>query len=332
MIPVIDFSFFSLDEFQRKLREGGHKTSSLLLYTADHQDWDILFEESPNLWTYIHEQSGRFHDTYIPNIPAEQFIDRFSYHLKNILKPAETRIKTMLKQLGVEDVEEYMEDSIEWISLLFVKKEQQYYASQSLIDYLGYENGIPLLVVWTDYQSRELIAINLPEHHPNLETYYKTMIWALKNATSTLLNRTGMISIDHLSNEIHHYLNRSVFFRKQTNLIPNLDIIQIGKPIGMMLKDIGTSYSAQFEDAIIHYEKYVRENKIRFLTRHTEELRAEVKKMLVQYGFYFVRQGGNHEIWQHPKLKKVTPVPRHNKLTPDTIRSIKKDILLAESV
>jgi len=39
---------------------------------------------------------------------------------------------------------------------------------------------------------------------------------------------------------------------------------------------------------------------------------SELKRLLKKSGCYFVRQGGNHEMWYSPITKKQFPVCRHD--------------------
>lgn len=39
---------------------------------------------------------------------------------------------------------------------------------------------------------------------------------------------------------------------------------------------------------------------------------SELKRILKKYGCYFLRHGGNHDIWYSPKTNESFPVDRHD--------------------
>jgi predicted RNA binding protein YcfA (HicA-like mRNA interferase family) len=59
------------------------------------------------------------------------------------------------------------------------------------------------------------------------------------------------------------------------------------------------------------------------------EKKKQIIKKLKEYGFLLDRNNGDHEIWQHPMLKKPTPVPKHNKISRKVWESIMDDIRAA---
>jgi predicted RNA binding protein YcfA (HicA-like mRNA interferase family) len=328
MIPVIDFSIFSLAEFQRSLRLKSGHTSSLFLYHADHSEWDTLFAKKSSMWTYIQDQFRDYHDAYVPFIPDSEYITRYSSQLRTTLKPVEDRIKSKLIQLGVTDVEDYYKNNSDWMPLLLTEREQLDRGCQLVKEELNLNQSSPLLLVWTDAQSKDLMMITLPDEHLHLEKYYKAIVSALRNATETILQKSRKPNVSQLKNEMNKYLQRNPFFYKRDQPIPTIEVIQLEQSIGKALCEIGTTYGEQYEDAISHYGKYVGENQLP--TKYSAELANKIKRFLKNGGFEFIRQG-KHEIWKHPNLDKPTPVPRHNQLSPNTIKSIMMDIYMAKN-
>lgn len=52
---------------------------------------------------------------------------------------------------------------------------------------------------------------------------------------------------------------------------------------------------------------------------------SELKRLLKKNGCYFIREGGNHEIWYSPNTKTQFPVGRHNaeEVKKGTLQTIK---------
>jgi len=55
----------------------------------------------------------------------------------------------------------------------------------------------------------------------------------------------------------------------------------------------------------------------------------EVHRALRRDGWKLHRQGANHTIFVHPSKPGTAPVPRHRRLTPDTIRAIIREMGLS---
>lgn len=329
MIPIPDFSYFALNGFLRnKTRRAG--SSSLFLFQENHLAWDDLLESSTSLLNYIHEQAGKPHDIYIPKTPDETFIFRHESHFRNFLAPAMQRIQTLLMDCDVEDVEEYMEDSLEWLGLLYAQKEQQYRAGRLLAEKINIDSSkdFPMMFVWTNHSDVEAMIIPLVEDMPKLESYFKTMIWSLTTSTKTLLRKESL-SIDNLLSETHHTFKRSMFFRDKQETIPQIRKIGLSTSIENMLNQIGKVYAEEFDDAILNFARHVKENKVKFLKRFCSECKRDVEKLLEENGFIFKRHGTNHDVWKHPKLNKNTQVPRHTQVTALTMKSIRHDIFMA---
>ena len=52
--------------------------------------------------------------------------------------------------------------------------------------------------------------------------------------------------------------------------------------------------------------------------------RVKIIKALKEYGFEFVREGGNHTIFTNGKI--AIPMGRHNEISPKTAQKIAKEI------
>jgi mRNA interferase HicA len=50
--------------------------------------------------------------------------------------------------------------------------------------------------------------------------------------------------------------------------------------------------------------------------------RRELLEHLTQCGCQFVREGGEHSIWENPKIRRRTSVPRHREIPEFTARRI----------
>ena len=57
---------------------------------------------------------------------------------------------------------------------------------------------------------------------------------------------------------------------------------------------------------------------------HIETNRQRIKRRLEREGWEFVRHGSNHDIYKHPIIKDVIPLPRHRTLSPGLARAIAK--------
>jgi predicted RNA binding protein YcfA (HicA-like mRNA interferase family) len=331
MVPIIDFSYFALRKVQGRYFAKNQNVSSILLYDKNHHDWETLLTESTHLWNFMHEQCGYHHYCYIPHKPTEQYMNRFSPYLRTILEPAHEHIKTYLLKMGVEDVEMYMKNSFDWMSLLFSKAENQNHGCILINEHIPSAVELPLLIVWTDSSSSDLLIIRLVEENDRLLSYFKTIFWALNESTKSFLRKRGKLTIVGLRDQIIYFLRSSVYFRNKLHLVPSLDTIQLRQPIRTILEIVGNDYSNRYDDAIINFQKNDGEKYLYSALKQTEDLTTEVKRLLLDHGFHFLRQGGNHEIWMHPKLNKITPIPRHNRLNAEIYRSIRRDILMITS-
>jgi mRNA interferase HicA len=50
--------------------------------------------------------------------------------------------------------------------------------------------------------------------------------------------------------------------------------------------------------------------------------KKDLERYLKELGFYFKREGGNHEVWTNGKIS--IPIPRHNEVKEPTAKSILK--------
>lgn len=103
--------------------------------------------------------------------------------------------------------------------------------------------------------------------------------------------------------------------------------------VAELLRKVGSYYAANFDDAILNFEKEIKSSKLeqKSIIKLSDNKKKSVTKLLMEHGFIQIRSGGNHEIWRHPSLNKITPVPRHNELTMFAARSILNDINEATS-
>ncbi len=55
-----------------------------------------------------------------------------------------------------------------------------------------------------------------------------------------------------------------------------------------------------------------------------ETNRREIERRLEREGWYLVRHGGNHDIYEHPYFQARIQLPRHNTFTNGVARRIAK--------
>jgi len=58
--------------------------------------------------------------------------------------------------------------------------------------------------------------------------------------------------------------------------------------------------------------------------------RRELHKRLIECGWYFLRQGGSHEIWTNGE--HVIAVPRHNEIRENTARMILREAIMNRGI
>ena len=131
MFLLPEFSYIAVPGFIPKMRGQRHKTSSLILHNTNDYKWDYFLRQGDSfLMSWLHNKTGFIHNIYFPYAPDNRFLDGNNQHIIDIIQPAITRIKNFLLRYEVEDVEEYMNDSEEWLSILFSFGPHHYKAAE----------------------------------------------------------------------------------------------------------------------------------------------------------------------------------------------------------
>lgn len=334
MFPIPDFSYFAVPGFIPQMRSYPNMSSSLILHNKNNDQWDlVLRQEDAYLITWLHEKSGKIHNIYFPYAPNHKFLILNSKHIIDIVEPAKNRIHNFLVELGVDDVEEYMRDSDEWLSVLFSLGHHHHRAAEIAASCFQIPSDrFPVILVWSNLDSQTLIKIMPNSSDENITEYVKSLYWSITMATQNLVKDGENIPIDKLLERIKSKLNESHHIKNYPRKIKSIQTFRATKSIARILEEIGEAYKDEFNDAILNFEDTVK-NIIdtKSIIEFSDESKNKIIRKMVDIGFYKVREGGNHEVWQHPKLNKPTPVPRHRNLSNFVIRSIEKDIQLATS-
>jgi len=291
--------------------------------------WDkLLKQQDAYLITWLHNKTDRIHNIFLPYSPNQDFIIYSSNIFRQLIEPAISRIKNYLIKKGIEDVNEYMRDSQEWMFLLF--DTSQYHFSADLVaEYLNLEiDRFPMMLIWTDIYQKDLILIYPNKDDRDMTEYVKSLYWCIITGTKSVNRRRS--DIRELKNEIEKKFTESYHIKDYQEKVEQITIIQSHNTIANSLREIGNEYKEYFYAAILNFEEYIEEShNEKNIINLCNKSKNDILSLLEQSGFQKLREGGNHEVWKHPNLQKPTPVPRHNKLSPFVLSSIQKDIQLA---
>lgn len=334
MNSLPDLSYFAVPGFIADMRRRPSLTSSIVLYSGGNSNWDTaLSEENADLYTWLHNRTGDEHDVYLPHTVTPHFLGYNESYIQSLIRPAQNRIKSYLKALGVDDIDSYMANSDEWLSILFASKQEHYSASEMVANYFNIDvASLPLIIVWTDLDSRSVMLILPNQNDDNLQEYIKSIYWSLITASRSL-NRKKSLSIDKLQDEFLKACDTSHHINDYYHKIREISTIRLDEPISVKLRQLGSHYAESFDCAILNFQEACEQaSSVNSITRYVSDTYSNIIRKLQQSGFEKQREGNNHEIWQHPKLNKPTPVPRHPKITPFVVNSIEKDIYQALQV
>ncbi|MFN5857498.1 MAG: type II toxin-antitoxin system HicA family toxin [Pseudanabaenaceae cyanobacterium] len=340
MIPIPDLSYFAVSGFISRLRQHYSEiwSSSLLLHDCEFDEWDIaLSDQNPQLAWWLHNKTGLTHNIYLPYTPNIEFLRSNHVHIEEILKPAHDRIRAFLQELGAEDVDAYMADSNEWLSTLFCGKKQAHKAARIAARGFGIDlSELPAIILWASFDSSRVVIILPNKTDRNTYEYIKSIYWSIITSTENMASKHRLIKIDNLEKKIKEKLEKSHYIKNYQVKIRNIKTLSLVEPVYKTLTAAANEYSSSFEDSILNFEAKAQENfnhKSNFsVVKFAEASKSEIVQLLQREGFVKIREGGEHEIWQHPQSKGITPVPRHAKISPFVVKSIEKDIMAARKV
>ncbi|BAD80144.1 unknown protein [Synechococcus elongatus PCC 6301] len=340
MIPIPDLSYFAVSGFISHLRQHYSKiwSSSLLLHDCELDEWDTaLSDQNPQLAWWLHNRTGRTPNIYLPYTPNIKFLHSNHVYIEEILKPAHNRIRAFLQELGAEDIDAYMADSNDWLSTLFCGKKQAHEAARIAAKGFGINlSELPAIVLWASFDSSRIVIILPNKTDRNIYEYIKSIYWSIITSTENMASKHGSIKIDNLEKKIKEKLEKSHYIKDYQVKIRNIKTLSLVEPVYKILTSAANEYSSFFEDSILNFEAKVQENfnrKSNFsIVKFSELSKSEIIRLLQREGFIKIREGGGHEIWQHPQSKGITPVPRHTKISPFVVKSIEKNIIEARKV
>ncbi|MBI1243281.1 MAG: type II toxin-antitoxin system HicA family toxin [Nostoc sp. RI_552] len=328
MLTIPDFSYFAVPGFIPKMRGYPNQTSSLILHNKDNDQWDsVLRQEDADLINWLHNKTGKLHNIYFPYAPNNKFLILNSKHIMNLVEPAKNRIHNFLVQLGVEDVQEYMRDSNEWLSILFSLGPHHYRGAEIAASCFEIScDQFPIILLWSNLDSKNLIKLIPNSSDENMTEYVKYLYWSIMMATKDM-SMYGNIPINRFLEKIQSKLDKSHHIKEYSQKIRSIEKFTAPKSIARILEDIADKYKDEFNDAILNFEDVVTSTTdSKSIIRLSDESKNAIIREMESVGFYKVREGGNHEVWQHLKLNKPTIVPRHRSLCSFVIRSIQRDI------
>lgn len=334
MNSLPDLSYFAVPGFIADMRQRPSLTSSIILYSGRNSNWDAaLSEENAYLYTWLHNRTGDEHDVYLPHTVTPHFLTYNESYIQSLIRPAQNRIKSYLEALGVDDIDSYMANSDEWLSVLFASKQEHYSASEMVATYFDIDIArLPLIIVWTDLDSHSVILILPNQDDDDLQEYIKSIYWSLTTASRSL-NRKNQLAINKLQDEFLKTCDTSHHIKDYSHKVREIFTIRLDEPVSVKLRQLGSHYAKSFDCAILNFqEAFEKASSVNSITRYVSDTYSNIIKRLQQSGFQKLREGNNHVIWKHPNLNKPTPVPRHQKITPFVVNSIEKDICQALQV
>jgi hypothetical protein len=167
----------------------------------------------------VHNQTANEHDVYLPFTIRSSFFQYYIQHLKTIVEPAAEMIRKYLTELGVTDIDEYMKDSDDWLSLLFADRKCHYAASH--IAAQGFNINIeelPAIVIWTGLDRRSVVIIYPYSRVDYMKDYIRAIYRSIVEVSRDLIQADRSINInifkDRLENSIEAEPYRENMFIK----------------------------------------------------------------------------------------------------------------------
>jgi len=209
---------------------------------------------------------------------------------------------------------------------LFAPEKNHIKAINILKKEIGLNNSeSPFILLWTNIDSSNIVIIQFIKEKTielnGLKNIYRNII----NESNYLFEQNNSVDINKLYNKIKTY--------KDSKVLDNIELISTEKSFSKILKKVGNFYAEEFEESIANYMNQIEKkakNSNRFNLRRAPKKNKEITILLKKNGFAILRDGGNHTIYKHDNLHKPTPVPRHKKINPSTVKSILKDIISAK--
>jgi len=328
MHSLPDLSYFAVPGFINQMRRRPVFSASLILYSGHNDNWDgSLSEENAYLYNWLHNRTGDEHDVYLPHTVTPHFLQYNYSHIENMIRPAQLRIKSYLTALGVEDVEDYLKDSDEWLNVLFSAKTEHYRAAEIASDCLGVSTDeLPAIIVWTDLESHSVFCILPNSEDADLQEYIKSIYWSLTTAARKL-KRKERLTVDKLKGEFLSQAANSHHIKDYPARFRSARILKLDEPISSKLRYFGRLYADAFNHAILNFEELIEHDYAHgSFSRYVSDTRRRMICRLQSAGFEKAREGGKHEIWRHPSLSDPVSLPRHPKISPFVVKSIEQNI------
>jgi len=332
MFPLPDLSYFAATGFLAKIRNRPVLSRSLFLHNGQMSDWDAaLSDENPELYTWLHFKSGNDHDLFLPFTLPPLFSAFHRDHLQDIYSPVKNTIINLLNEYGVTDVDKYMSDSDEWLSIIFTSKSNHYAAAEIAAKEFGIEiSELPAIVIWRDLDDERAVCLLPALELTDVKEYIKSLYWAITTATRSYTRTKGSFSL-YLVEAIPELLKQYYYLIDKKSKYRQIRSVKISR-MSEVLRKIGNVYKEKFNDAIMNFEDEIKKKGIGdSIVKYSADNYEKLRQLLCSYGFELKRHG-SHEIWQHPRLKKPTPLPRHKKISPMVSRSILTDISLVSNI
>jgi predicted RNA binding protein YcfA (HicA-like mRNA interferase family) len=319
MGPIPDISYFAVPGAIETIRARPVITSSLILHNGSPkaQKWDeALRSENGRLYNKLHNLTGNDHDVYLPFLENKSFVKYNTEWVDEIIKPLKTRIAKLFLDHG-EDPKIIEGPISEWIGSIYASEDKHYKAAEIAAKILDVNSSdLPCIILWSNIDNDSLIKI-LPYSYDKLASMEKYIIGIYSALTeSSRQQRGARPDMNNLLNRIEREIENPENAIKngyKTGLrIRGISVAKLKQSVASSLREIGECYKNQYDDAILAFEEEVKNiSPKKSIIMAITEKRKKIIKMLQKFGFFLARDGGGHEIWQHPKLKKPTPVPRH---------------------
>lgn len=342
MNPVPDLSYFTVPGFIENMRIPQMYSSSLILQNGRSISWEIaLSDEDGSLYRWLHENTGNKHNVYLPFTANEVFLEHYKCYVKDLVEPAKNRIYTFLKEFGVIDVDEYMEDSDEWLYLLFVDSRSHHAAAEiAAINFAIEPNSLPAIIIWDFVDNKSVIEIlphlslkDINMHYMNLQDYIKDIYRAILKATDVLSNPLRSTNLKSFREEIEIQFAEFNLTDNRNGAVRKIGIKNFNQRVADILRLIGAKYSNQYNESIMNFEKHIRTERVgRSFVKYASSTHKKLKRNLNNAGFKKVRDGSNHEIWYNKFCKKRVQLPRHKKISPLVAWKVGIDIQAALNV
>ena len=177
MEPIPDLSYFAVPGFISNMRERPVVSASIILQDGSWDSWDKeLSEANPYLYTWLHQKTENTHDIYLPHTPPTVIHTRlFQADFLQLIEPARVRIRTLLKEYGIVDVDEFLQEELrneEWFYLLFAGKHQHYEAARLTAAKLGVNAAdLPAILLWVNIDTPYTILILPHQEDKQLQEY-----------------------------------------------------------------------------------------------------------------------------------------------------------------